>query len=58
MAGPSGRDGRVGGGIQRVGVDRERRGIGGDSQWLAARHNDGRMSALTLSTCRAYRPIA
>jgi len=29
------------------GVARERRGIGGDSQWLAARHNDGRTLALT-----------
>lgn len=33
-----------------VGVDRERRGIGGGSQWLAARHNDSRTSALTFST--------
>lgn len=32
-------------------MDRERRGIGGGSQWLAARHNDGRTSASTFSTC-------
>lgn len=42
--------GCVGGGA-RWWVDRERRGIGGGSQWLAARHNDGRTSALTFSTC-------
>lgn len=58
MTGSSGRDGRIGGGVQRVGVNRERRGIGGGSQWLAARHNDGWISALTLFTCRACHPIA
>lgn len=35
-------------------MDRERRGIGGGSQWLAARHNDGRTSALTFSTCASF----
>lgn len=58
LAGVDGRDGCVGGGVQQVGVDRERRGIGGGSQWLAARHNDGRTSALTFSTCRACRSSA
>lgn len=40
-----------------VGVDRERHGIGGGSQWLAARHNDSRTSALTFSTYLVARRI-
>jgi len=37
----------------RVGVNGERHGIGGGSQWLAARLNDARTSASTFSTRRA-----